>query len=38
MNSELEIREYHDLQMHLNRINDFAGSLRRISVTTSGEM
>ena len=38
MNSELKIRVSHDLQTHLNRMSDFEGSLRRISVTTSGGM
>jgi hypothetical protein len=31
----LVIREFHDLETHLNRIRDLAGSLWRISRTNS---
>ena len=35
MKAGLVIREFHDLETHLNRIRDFTGSLCRISSNTS---
>ena len=35
MKAKLVIKEFHDFEMHLNRIRDFTGSLYRICSTTS---
>lgn len=38
MKSELEIKESHDLETHLNLQRDLTGSLKRISVMSSEGM
>ena len=38
MKSGLEIKDFHDLDTHLNLMRDFAGTLVRIRVTISSGM